>query len=119
MSKLRNLVVLSGMVLSIAAFADDAKPVDQSAAVTSSAVTTTTTETTTATKTDTVEKVNINTADADALGKVKGIGAKKAKEIVDYRTKNGNFKAVEDLKNVKGKGMNDKWFDKIKDKVTV
>ena len=118
MSKLRNLVVLSGMVLSIAAFADDAKPVDQAATVTSSAVTTTT-ETTTATKTDTVEKVNINTADADALGKVKGIGAKKAKEIVDYRTKNGNFKAVEDLKNVKGKGMNDKWFDKIKDKVTV
>ena len=117
MSKLRNLVVLSGMVLSIAAFADDAKPVDQAAQAATSAAP----EATSAmpAKMDTMEKVNINTADADALGKVKGIGAKKAKEIVDYRTKNGNFKAVEDLKNVKGKGMNDKWFDKIKDKVTV
>ena len=114
MSKLRNLVVLSGLVLSIAAFADDAKPTDQAA--TSAAP-----EATSAmpAKTDTMEKANINTADADTLAKVKGIGKAKAKEIVDYRTKNGEFKSIDDLKNVKGKGMNDKWLEKIKDKVTV
>lgn len=46
--------------------------------------------------------VNINTADAATLAKVKGIGAKRAKAIVDYRTANGNFNAVSDLSNVKG-----------------
>jgi competence protein ComEA len=114
MFKLRNLVVISGLVLSLAAFADDPKPADQ--ATTSAAATTTSAM---PAKTDTMEKVNINTADADALAKVKGIGKKKAQEIVDYRTKNGEFKSIDDLKNVKGKGMSEKWFDKIKDKVTV
>lgn len=49
--------------------------------------------------------VNINTADAKALetGLV-GVGSKTAKAIVDYRTKNGAFKSVEDLEKVKGIG---------------
>lgn len=48
--------------------------------------------------------VNLNTASVDELDAVKGIGPSKAKAIVDYRTKNGPFKSVDDLKEVKGFG---------------
>ena len=48
--------------------------------------------------------VNINTATVDELDAVKGIGPGKAKAIVDYRSKNGPFKSVDDLKEVKGFG---------------
>lgn len=69
-------------------------------------------------KTDkSAEKVNINSADEKALASVKGIGKKKAKTIVDYRIKNGNFKSVDDLKNVKG--IKQKWLDKHSAELTV
>ena len=48
--------------------------------------------------------VNINTANADELKALKGIGDTRAKDIIDYRTKNGNFKSVDDLEKVKGIG---------------
>jgi competence protein ComEA len=49
--------------------------------------------------------VNVNTADAKTLaGSLHGIGAKKAQAIVDYRTKNGEFKTIEDLAKVSGIG---------------
>ncbi len=49
--------------------------------------------------------VNINTADAKTIAdSLSGIGLKKAQTIVDYRTKNGNFKAVDDLQQVSGIG---------------
>lgn len=49
--------------------------------------------------------VNINTADAKTLETaLVGVGSKTAKAIVDYRTKNGAFKTVEDLEKVKGIG---------------
>ena len=48
--------------------------------------------------------VNLNTATATDLDGIKGIGPSKAKAIIDYRSKNGPFKSVEDLKNVKGFG---------------
>lgn len=119
MSKLRiAAIVFAFLGLSVSAFAaDDQKAMDQTA--TTTATSTTTTDTTATTTATVEEKVNVNTADVDTLAKVKGIGKKKAQEIVDYRTKNGNFKAVEDLLNVKGKGMNDKWLDKIQSKLTV
>ena len=47
-------------------------------------------------------QVNINTASVDELDGLKGIGPTKAKAIVDYRKKNGPFKAVDDLQNVPG-----------------
>lgn len=44
--------------------------------------------------------VNLNTASAPLLSYVSGIGAKLAENIIDYRTKNGGFSSIEELKNV-------------------
>jgi competence protein ComEA len=62
-------------------------------------------------------KVNINTANADELATLNGIGKAKAEAIVAYRAANGNFAAVEDLTKVKGIG--DKIIEKIKPEATV
>jgi competence protein ComEA len=52
-----------------------------------------------------VAAVNINTADADTLVReLKGIGAAKAKAIIEYREANGPFTSVDDLLEVKGIG---------------
>jgi len=50
------------------------------------------------------EAVNINTADVQALTKLKGIGAKKAEAIVAWRKANGAFKSVDQFAEVKGIG---------------
>jgi competence protein ComEA len=49
-------------------------------------------------------KLNINTATASQFSMLQGIGAKSAESIVEYRTKNGNFKSIDDLLNIKGIG---------------
>ena len=48
--------------------------------------------------------VNINTATQADLENLQGIGAVKAKAILDYRKKNGNFKSIDDLDKVDGIG---------------
>jgi competence protein ComEA len=48
--------------------------------------------------------VNINTASQAELEKLNGIGPVKAKAIIDYRSKNGPFKSVDDLEKVGGIG---------------
>lgn len=48
--------------------------------------------------------VNVNTASWALLGYVSGIKKNVAKNIVDYRKENGNFKNREELKKVKGLG---------------
>ncbi len=49
--------------------------------------------------------VNVNTADAKTIAdSLKGIGLKKAEAIVDYRSKNGDFKSIDDLAHVSGIG---------------
>jgi competence protein ComEA len=48
--------------------------------------------------------VNINTASATNLGSPARHGAKTAALIVEYRQKNGPFKKIEELMNVRGIG---------------
>jgi competence protein ComEA len=48
--------------------------------------------------------VNINTATKEELTSLKGIGEKRAQAIINYRTKNGPFKTVDDLEKVPGIG---------------
>lgn len=62
-------------------------------------------------------QVNINTADKDELMTLSGIGESKADSIIKYRTQNGSFNSIEDIKNVSGIG--DAMFEKIKDDITV
>ena len=56
--------------------------------------------------------INLNTATLDQLTTLPGIGAKTAERILEYRTKSGSFKRIEELMNVKGIG--EKSFLKIK-----
>ena len=61
--------------------------------------------------------VNINTADAEELATLKGIGQAMAQRIIDYREQNGAFKSIDEIKNVRGIG--EKKFDAFKDKITI
>jgi comEA protein len=61
--------------------------------------------------------VNLNSASVAQLQTLPGIGASAAQRIVDYRQKNGAFKKIEELMNVKGIG--EKSFLKLKPLITV
>lgn len=61
--------------------------------------------------------VNLNTASQAELDTLNGVGPVKAKAIIDYRTKNGPFKSVDDLEKVSGFGK--KTVDKLRADLTV
>ena len=61
--------------------------------------------------------ININTATQAQFESLPGIGPKVAQRIVEYRQKNGQFKKVEDLMNVKGIG--EKSFMKLNPYLTL
>ena len=61
--------------------------------------------------------VNINTASAEVLSSLEGIGASKAQSIIRYRENNGPFSKKEDLLNVEGIG--EKLYEAIKDFITI
>ncbi len=61
--------------------------------------------------------ININTADIESLDSLKGIGVKTAENIIEYRTKNGPFKSIEEIMNVSGIGESK--FNDIKDFISV
>lgn len=61
--------------------------------------------------------VNINTASVEELDAVKTISPAKAKAIVEYRTNNGPFKSLDELKKVKGFG--EKSVNKLTGELTV
>ena len=63
------------------------------------------------------KKVNLNKASLEELKQVKGLGAKRAQDIIDHRESNGKFKSVDDLKKVSGIGT--KTIEKLKEYVTV
>jgi competence protein ComEA len=63
------------------------------------------------------EKINLNTATAEQLESLPGIGPVSAKNILEYRNKVGKFSRIEEIINIKGIG--EKKFLKIKDRLTV
>ena len=58
-------------------------------------------------------KININTATIEELDTLPGVGEAIANKIVNHRSENGEFKTVEEIKNVNGIG--DKKFENIKE----
>ena len=68
-------------------------------------------------KEESKNKVNINTAGVEEFTTLSGIGEAKAKSIIEYRNSNGNFKNIDDIKNISGIG--EALFNKIKDNITV
>jgi competence protein ComEA len=67
--------------------------------------------------TTSTEKINLNSATAEQLQSLPGIGPSIAKSILEHRTKVGKFNRIEEIINVKGIG--EKKFQKIKDRLVV
>jgi len=65
----------------------------------------------------TVSTVNLNTATAEQLETLPGIGRRTAERILEHRQKSGGFKKIEELMNVRGIG--EKSFLKLKPMITV
>ena len=64
------------------------------------------------------ETININTADKETLmAVIKGVGDKKAEAIIQYREKNGPFKSIDELSNIKGIDVG--ILEKNKDSLTI
>lgn len=61
--------------------------------------------------------VNINKADVETLCTLPGIGKAKAKQIVEYRKRNGDFQSIEDIMNVAG--IKEGLFSQIAPYITV
>lgn len=61
--------------------------------------------------------VNLNTADAQTLKTLSGIGDSKAQAILTYRDEHGSFSSIEEIMQVPG--IKESTFSKIKDKIAV
>ena len=62
-------------------------------------------------------KININSATKEELQSLSGIGESKARAIIEYRNKFGNFKSIDEIKNVSG--ISETIYSKIKENITV
>ena len=67
--------------------------------------------------TENTELININSAQMYQLCTINGIGEATAEAIIAYRNEKGGFKSIEEIKNIKGIG--NRKFEEIKDKITV
>ena len=63
------------------------------------------------------DKIDINTADIEELDKIPGVGEATANKILNYREENGQFKSIEEIKNVNGIG--EKKFENMKELICV
>jgi competence ComEA-like helix-hairpin-helix protein len=63
------------------------------------------------------EKLNLNFASEDEIEALPGIGKKTARDIVDFRNRNGGFFSLEDLKEIPG--LTDSKIKKFIDQVEV
>lgn len=61
--------------------------------------------------------VNINSATKEELMTLKGVGESRATLIIEYREKSGGFNDIKDIMKIKG--IKQKFFDKIKDKICI
>ena len=61
--------------------------------------------------------ININTASEAELMTLPGIGQSRAKDIINYRVKNGFFESIDDIMKVSG--IKEAAFEKIKDLIKV
>ncbi len=68
-------------------------------------------------KTASGQKINLNTAGAEQLTELPGIGTARAESIIEYRKNVGKFQSVEEIMNISGIGQ--AMFDKIKDRIMV
>ncbi len=68
-------------------------------------------------KNPSTSKVNINTASKEKLMQLPGIGPVYAERIIDYRTENGRFNNLAEIRNIKGIG--EKKFENLKDKIEI
>lgn len=62
-------------------------------------------------------KVNINTANKEKLATLPGIGEGTAEKIIEYRSKTGKFKVIDEIKKIPGIGESK--FKSLKDKITI
>lgn len=62
-------------------------------------------------------KININSASQTELETLNGVGPSLAAKIIEYREKNGKFKAIEELKNVNGIG--EAKFEILKEQIEI
>lgn len=62
-------------------------------------------------------KININTASAEELTQLKGVGPKSAAKIIEFRDKNGPFKSPADITLVSGIGT--KTYENNKDLIVI
>ena len=63
------------------------------------------------------QKIDLNSATLCELDSLPGIGLSMAERILEFRRKNGPFRRVEDLMNVRGIG--EKKFLKLRDRIKV
>ena len=61
--------------------------------------------------------VNLNTAAAEELMSLTGVGQSKAEDILNYREQHGGFQTIEELMQIPG--IKERVFEKIKDQITV